>query len=283
MTDRAISIHTIRLFGAKVDKSKLRISSLQLLNAGHIPGRIMQRVDAVFERWAFVYITEGRGYYQAGEGPRQQVEAGSLFCLYPGTVFQYGPHDDDYWDEYYFTVDGDRIQEWLDNWSIKQDGVMKVGCDESKLHKMEMIFRLMETGEALNLDRAALLLENFLFELTLKAEQKGMTTRSTLINRIVDDLTSMVYEPLEAAALALRHHISVSTLRRMVLEHSGYPLHEFIHRLKTAEAKKLLLNTDHTVKEIGERLAYKDVFYFSRLFKKHVGVSPKTFRDTIGF
>ncbi|MDQ4141465.1 MAG: helix-turn-helix transcriptional regulator, partial [Bacteroidota bacterium] len=43
-------------------------------------------------------------------------------------------------------------------------------------------------------------------------------------------------------------------------------------------ALNYLNNTDYSVSEISYILKVKDPFYFSRLFKKHIGVSPKVYR-----
>ncbi|QWU17143.1 Helix-turn-helix domain-containing protein [Paenibacillus sophorae] len=67
----------------------------------------------------------------------------------------------------------------------------------------------------------------------------------------------------------------------MVRRSSGYPLHEYIHRLKMAEAKNLLLNTPLQVQEISGMLHYNDPFYFSRLFKKYMGISPQESRGNV--
>ncbi|WP_144240590.1 helix-turn-helix domain-containing protein [Paenibacillus sabinae] len=58
-----------------------------------------------------------------------------------------------------------------------------------------------------------------------------------------------------------------------VRRNSGYPLHDYNHRLKMGEAKKLQLNTSLQVQEISGMLRYNAPFYFSRLFKKYMGVS----------
>lgn len=49
------------------------------------------------------------------------------------------------------------------------------------------------------------------------------------------------------------------------------------------EAKRELYLTSKSVKQIGAALGYQDEFYFSRLFKKKVGVSPDIYRKTVGF
>lgn len=280
--DYMISPLPIRIFQCMVDHSKLSVKSLVILHAGHLPGRTLQRNGTTFDHWAFVYIGAGRGYYQAGDGPRQTVEAGTMFCLYPGTTFHYGPDQDGFWDEYYFTLEGERVQEWLANWCHQPETVKMIGIEEAFFSKMEMVFMLMESGIPANQDRASLALEALLYEMADRARQPAATSRSLFVHKLIGDLTDSVYQPLDSAAVAARHHISIPTLRRMVHEYTGYPLGEFVHRLKIAEAKMLLLRTDKTLKEIAAMLGYADVFYFSRLFKKVAEVSPRTYRARMG-
>jgi AraC-like DNA-binding protein len=53
---------------------------------------------------------------------------------------------------------------------------------------------------------------------------------------------------------------------------------EIIETRKLIEAKKLLINTDMTIAEIGFELGYKEKAYFSNVFKKKAGQPPSTFR-----
>nr|WP_297309044.1 helix-turn-helix domain-containing protein [uncultured Flavobacterium sp.] len=48
------------------------------------------------------------------------------------------------------------------------------------------------------------------------------------------------------------------------------------------ESKKQLHLTYKNINEIALYLGFQDEFYFSRFFKKHVGVSPKIFRQNVG-
>jgi AraC family transcriptional activator of pobA len=48
------------------------------------------------------------------------------------------------------------------------------------------------------------------------------------------------------------------------------------------EAKKLLHLTYRSIKEIALELNFDDEFYFSRYFKKNVGVSPSYYRRNVG-
>ena len=280
--DYMISSFPIRVFNSTMDPGKQKIKSLTILNAGHLPGRTLQRSDALFPHWAFVMITAGSGYYQVGEGERQKVDAGSWFCLFPGVTFNYGPCTDGNWDEYYFTVDGNRVQEWLECWLPHPEAVKKAVYDDSLIHRMEMMFKLIDSGIPSNMDRAALILEGFLYDLVSQSDRSEASNRESFALKVIEDISQSLHMQQEPADMAARHHISVSTLRRIVHQFTGYPLNEFLHRLRVAEARNILLNTELTVKEVGEALGYKDTFYFSRVFKRITGVSPRSYRNRVG-
>lgn len=55
----------------------------------------------------------------------------------------------------------------------------------------------------------------------------------------------------------------------------------YITRLKTEKAKLLLTETDIKICDIAKRLGYDDPLYFSAVFKKYEGVSPKNYREKV--
>lgn len=57
---------------------------------------------------------------------------------------------------------------------------------------------------------------------------------------------------------------------------------EIIRERVILEAKKLLHLTSKSIKEIAFQLNFDDEFYFSRYFKKGVGVSPLHYRENVG-
>jgi AraC-like DNA-binding protein len=46
-----------------------------------------------------------------------------------------------------------------------------------------------------------------------------------------------------------------------------------------SEAKKMLVEDNHSISEIAYQLGFENPPYFSRLFKKEVGMSPKEFKN----
>ncbi|MEM8908847.1 MAG: AraC family transcriptional regulator, partial [Bacteroidota bacterium] len=48
---------------------------------------------------------------------------------------------------------------------------------------------------------------------------------------------------------------------------------------KTLEAKRVLLNTNLSIKEVAQEIGFEEPLQFSGFFKKKVGVSPSQFRQ----
>jgi AraC family transcriptional activator of pobA len=78
-------------------------------------------------------------------------------------------------------------------------------------------------------------------------------------------------------------NISTKALNKACKAHFNKTLSDLIAERRIIEAKRELYLTSKAVKEIAFELGYEDEFYFSRYFKKKVGVSPQLFRDKVGF
>lgn len=73
-------------------------------------------------------------------------------------------------------------------------------------------------------------------------------------------------------------HANRSYLSRLYKSKTGINLFDAIAYRKIDAAKEYLLNSDRKTYEISEALGFEDAGYFSRVFKKQTGVSPKEYR-----
>ncbi|WP_164821507.1 AraC family transcriptional regulator [Paenibacillus koleovorans] len=290
LMDYTISSLPIRIAELTVDPSRLRIAGVHILQIGHLPGRKLRRVEALFDCWALAYIAGGRGTFRVDDGPTQTLGRGAVFFVYPGASFSYGPEEGGTWEEYYVRFQGVRVEEWLRCGLIRRGAAeqLRLGAAGTEAADTAIIGRLnemldrMESGSAEEADRAAAQLESLLLELAQRlARSQPSLTRSGTASDVLNYMADRLQEPLEAEGIAAANHISVPTLRRLVSKQTGYSLHEYLHRLRVAEAKKLLLTTDMPVKEIARLLQYDDPLYFSRVFKRMAGVSASEFRTSL--
>src|SRR5690606_14875470 len=77
-------------------------------------------------------------------------------------------------------------------------------------------------------------------------------------------------------------NLSTDAFSRKIKRQLGKLPSAFIQERVTLEAKKLLHLTFLSIKEIAMKLNFEDEHYFSRYFKKYVGVSPSEFRSHVG-
>lgn len=74
-------------------------------------------------------------------------------------------------------------------------------------------------------------------------------------------------------------HISQTYLSRVIRQISGKTVNNYIAEALYTDARRLLVFTDLTAKEIAEQLGFSDQSSFGKFFKKKSETSPANFRD----
>lgn len=70
--------------------------------------------------------------------------------------------------------------------------------------------------------------------------------------------------------------VNQTYLRKMFKDEMNMTLTEYITQYRMQKAKALLTSTDDKLSSIAENVGYNDVSYFSNVFKKFYGVSPRS-------
>lgn len=72
--------------------------------------------------------------------------------------------------------------------------------------------------------------------------------------------------------------ISTKYMSNIIKKTSGVTAHDWIDRYTILEAKMLLRSTNKTIQEISNELNFPNHSFFSKYFKRHMGMSPKEYR-----
>jgi len=78
--------------------------------------------------------------------------------------------------------------------------------------------------------------------------------------------------------MASQLHLSPRYLSDLLKQETGKTAIDHIHIFLIGEARNQLKGTDNTVAEIAYNLGFENLPYFSRLFKKEVGISPNQYK-----
>jgi AraC-like DNA-binding protein len=65
----------------------------------------------------------------------------------------------------------------------------------------------------------------------------------------------------------------------MFLKHTGFTLQQYIIHIRMEKAVDLLLHSNQTISEIGYSVGGYSIHYFSRLFRKKMGLTPSDYRN----
>lgn len=88
-------------------------------------------------------------------------------------------------------------------------------------------------------------------------------------------------KPVDFSALADSLAVSAPYLSKLFHEQTGSSPSRYLTDIRMRQARKLLMDTNLTVKEIAVRVGFPDPFHFSRSFRNAVGISPVQFREEL--
>ncbi|MNW50535.1 HTH-type transcriptional activator Btr [compost metagenome] len=107
-------------------------------------------------------------------------------------------------------------------------------------------------------------------------KEPGGSTRSSL-DRIREYMEQNFNEQLSIGQLAQMANITPKYFVDLFKKTYGQSAMDFVTDLRINRAKRYLIESEEKLRDIALKVGYKDEFYFSRKFKKEVGVSPSEY------
>ncbi|MFJ9500192.1 helix-turn-helix domain-containing protein [Brevibacillus centrosporus] len=104
------------------------------------------------------------------------------------------------------------------------------------------------------------------------------TEKPTLVEQVMAYLDKHHAEQITLDLLAKQFHYSVRYLTRIFKMRTGYSPIDYLIKVRIQKAAERLQGTDATLQEIAASVGYADPFYFTRLFKKHTGMTSNQYQ-----
>lgn len=124
----------------------------------------------------------------------------------------------------------------------------------------------------------------------LRLAQKRASTQNFFVSKIADSselqdeivriLNSKIYGKFTLADLSNELHYGTTRLCTFFREKTGNTIYQTYLKLKIDEAKKLI-RKKKSFSEIADLLCFDSISTFAFVFKKHVGMTPSEYRDSI--
>lgn len=110
---------------------------------------------------------------------------------------------------------------------------------------------------------------------------KTVTKFNEILNKYFEKANAVEHGLPTVNYMAEQLSLSPKYLSDLLKQETGKTALELIHLYVISEAKNLLTAGEQNISEIAYKLGFENPQYFSRLFKKEVGVSPKEFKNQI--
>lgn len=111
------------------------------------------------------------------------------------------------------------------------------------------------------------------------ASAADLPSTGRTIHEIEQYLRAFYYEDINLQMLSERFYLSPSHISRTFKQQFGANLSDYVSRLRIEKAKVLLADPAIKISSIASSIGYQDEKYFSKAFKRFVGMSPKQFRN----
>jgi len=118
-----------------------------------------------------------------------------------------------------------------------------------------------------------------LTELYEGKSDKAVNSNCNLIHSLSNLVDSHFIQEQQVSFYSSALNISEKQLNDICHRHFNCGLKKILQDRLMQETRKLLLSTELSVGEIAYKLNFEDNSYFNKVFKKEIGITPKSFRD----
>lgn len=230
--------------------------------------------------YIFIYCTEGQGIVHSGE-IKKEIGPNQFIIIAKNTGHGYWAHQRDPWSIYWLHFNGSLTQKLYSRYLRSDYNDHKIPFDKNKISQFNQIYQIMDQEYApSSLEFANILGLKFIssFVYTEIEQLYGAHHQDDLVNRIIEYLTENLDKSLETDQIAQKFNYSASHLSGLFKKRTGYSMIHFFNFKKAQKSCEFLTYTDLSIKEVSYQLGFDDPLYFSRVFKKYMGISPRAYK-----
>ncbi|BDW93684.1 AraC family transcriptional regulator [Flagellimonas marinaquae] len=214
-------------------------------------------------------------------------DAAFLYFVKPNQVFEWDATEP--WKGYHMLISPVLLQEYNIDFSFFQYEIGEaLFLTEDEQQQLETLYEQILTEYKKDTYELDLLIaySNLIFTYIGKCYKRQFETRQPLYNKVVMTFKKELNKYYSDGNTQLpsvnyfaeKLNLSVNYFGDLIKHHTGKTASELIQEKIIIEAKHQLQSYDKSIAEIGYNLGFDYPTYFSRLFKKHTGVTPSQYR-----
>lgn len=228
-----------------------------------------------------IYCTEGEGWYYIND-QRFKVKKNQFFIISAGTPHIYAASEENPWSIYWIHFTGEKANVF-ENFYNKTHSIDEASDArfEARIQLFEEIYQNLEMGYNIeNLHYTTLVLWHFLGSFRY-IPQFRIINKSSAVNIINDAIIFMKKNIGKKLTLEeIAHHVnySPSHFGLVFSQKTSFTPLNYFNQLKIQAACRYLDFSDLKMKEIAHELGFYDQYHFSKVFTKHMNMTPSEYK-----
>jgi AraC-like DNA-binding protein len=273
-------------FRSKIAKNKL-FDFLAVTDVGYFPRaqyHFRERPQGC-DTAIFMYCSAGSGFYSVNGAEKNTLAAKQFIIIPPNTPHIYGASDENPWSVYWVHAKGAFFQPVYTmlyrSLPLKISDIMW----EELRELFRRCFTLLKAPYSMAEYFYLCQLVGTIVALTVCAEKEpGLhfaAKNNQYLKNALQFMEEHIHESISLKNLTAAVHLSSSHLHNIFHQSTGYSPVDYFLRSKIQAASRDLYFSNIPIKDIAAVYGIEDPYYFSRLFKKIMGVSPMKYRSQI--
>ena len=234
---------------------------------------------AVRDHYLIHCIVSGHGTF-ASQGKQYRLSAGDGFVVVPERIVSYAADRDDPWEYCWVGFNGSDAKRLMEQTGLLgREPVFH--CGDRRLEKLLAdICDLTgsDPGSETRMESALLM---FLAELMDRFGKPAVPRENgyEYVQKAIKYIDYNYSMNISIGDVAASAGISRSHLYRLFVQHISIPPNEYLVRYRVNKAAALLETGKLTVGETAYSTGFSDQLYFSRVFKKYMGMPPSRYME----
>jgi AraC-like DNA-binding protein len=161
--------------------------------------------------------------------------------------------------------------------SLLSRAAIEGGAATDRILKMNNYF-LRTIQQINNLEDLCYRLQEVVIEFTEAMFHQIPSKNSEVIKNAIKYITKNFSRQITLEEVASVVHLSSSYFSTLFKECTGSTFKEYLNMIRVEESKRLLSNTDYSIIDIAIATGFESQSYFTKIFKRYTGYTPKQFR-----
>ncbi len=234
--------------------------------------------------YQLLYIVSGKGHFYF-KGEDRVVYAGRMVLIQPRQEQHYEYFGEDKPEVYWVHFTGSDVKNILRSYNIPMDDpIFYSGASSTYSYLFKEMINELQNCKTGYEDLLTMYLRQ-IFLLVQRTRQEERPTVSTYIQEEMEFarryFNEHYNEPISIQEYAESRNMSVCYFQRNFKQIVKHTPMQYLLTIRVNNAASLLETTDYSMAEIAAIVGYEDPLYFSRLFRKIKGVSPRDYRNLV--